>query len=122
MALFIKVNGDKVTSYGKKGDIEIASWPVDPETGDPARKQEVYWDGSNVVLRTQQMRVDENKLSSVEKIDSLISTNIHKFSRRLNFNAILAVYDTYKDAIEAATTETDIQDAEDALMEDLYSE
>jgi hypothetical protein len=84
---------------------------------DEAPSNNHRWDGSNWVTDN-----DRSKTLSLEKIDDLIATNIHKFSRRLNFNAILALYDTYKDAIEAATTETDIQDAETALMDDLYSE
>jgi hypothetical protein len=75
------------------------------------------WDGEKWVENT-----NRNKGISIEKIDVLISTNIHKLSRRLKFDDILAIYDIFIEEINAATNESEIEAAEENIMRDLYAE
>jgi hypothetical protein len=71
MALFIIREGQKITGYGKSGEIEISSYPS--INGQPASKDQVYWDGSQVKLKSEQMLANDLIEERAKELSELIS-------------------------------------------------
>jgi hypothetical protein len=115
MALFIIVEGSKIVSYGKSGDIEISSWPsVD---GHPAIKDQCYWNGSSVLLKTAQMLVDEyaeEKLYGVAGIRELLYTRWPDSSKTIA--ALKAQYDVVKSDSSSWTSLAEVDTAYDNFV------
>jgi hypothetical protein len=82
MGLYIIVEGSKILSYGKQGDIEISSWPQ--KNGQPAKKSECYWDGTQVLLKANQELLDEYKKEQFKQLADHIKENWIKSARTPN--------------------------------------
>lgn len=122
MAIFIKVQDDRVLSYGKNGDIEVADWPTDPATGDPARKQDVYWTGSEVLLKTTSMNVSDYREQQVNSVRDHYRNWWMTFSPSKTWDQIRDAYWDFITSVESATTEAQIDTARNQLYSKLYPE
>lgn len=81
--MYIVIDEDNnIVSYGKSGDIEITSWPQ--KNGDPAPKSECYWNGTQVVLKTNGQLVTEYKKQEFQKLTDYVKDHWIKADRTPN--------------------------------------
>lgn len=106
MSLYINLDQTdttKIISYGKQGQVQIDSWPsID---GQPARKNQCYWNGSSVQLKTNEMLVSEYLEQKIDETRTLATTRWIDSTKAIT--AIQANYNVFKSANYNSMAEVD---------------